>query len=77
MKFIQYDSIAVVLGGDHRQWEYRMVIHLSYQNKALILKVGHIDCIKDTRSVLKKTIGDKFKDGYKALYGNYMVINRV
>jgi len=57
---------------------------LIYQNKSNphilafshTLKVGHIDCIKDTRIVLEKTIGEKINDGCKALFGKYIVINK-
>jgi hypothetical protein len=61
-----------------------MVMCLIYQNKSNphilafshTLKVGHIDCIKDTRIVLEKTIGEKINDGCKALFGKYIVINK-
>jgi hypothetical protein len=72
MKFIQYVPIDVVLGGDHGQRKYRMVTNLIHQNKSDTLKVGHMDCIKNTRTVLKKAIGDKIKDGCKALFGKYL-----
>jgi hypothetical protein len=82
--FIQYDSINIVIGGDHGQRKFRMVIRLIYRNKSNpnipeishILKVGHINCIKDTRIVLEKTIGEKINNGCKALFGKNIIMNR-
>jgi len=61
-----------------------MVIRLIYQSKSNpnipayshTLKVGHIDCVKDTRVVLDRTIGGKINEGCKALFGKFIVLNR-
>jgi hypothetical protein len=82
--FTQYDAIDVVLGGDHGQRKFRMVIRVIYRNKSNrnipafshTLKIGHIDCIKDTREVLERTIGIATNDGCKALFGKFMVLDR-
>jgi hypothetical protein len=38
--------------------------------------VGHIDCVKDTRVVLDRTIGGEINEGCKALFGKFIVLNR-
>ncbi len=62
--FSQYDSLDIVVGGDHGQRKFRMVVWLIYQNKANAevpdvmhtIKVGHIDFAKDSQEILDSTI---------------------
>ena len=55
-------SIDVVLGGDHGQGKFRSVIKIILRDGAglsvdtLVMKVGHIDCTKDTYDVLKWSV---------------------
>ncbi len=67
-----------------KQRKFCMVIRLIYRSKlnpnipaySHTLKVGHIDCVKDTRVVLDRTIGGKINEGCKALFGKFIVLNR-
>jgi hypothetical protein len=55
-------SMDVVLGGDHGQGKFRSVIKIVLRDEAgkqvhsMVMKVGHIDCTKDTYDVLKLSI---------------------
>jgi hypothetical protein len=52
----------VVLGGDHGQGKLQSVIKIILQDKiggqvtSMVMKVGHIDCRKDTYKLLKSSI---------------------
>jgi hypothetical protein len=51
-------SIDVVLGGDHGQGKFRSVIKIILRDTngkmmdTMVMKVGHIDCTKDTYEVI-------------------------
>jgi hypothetical protein len=55
-------SIDVVLGGDHGQGNFRSVIKIilrdddGKQVDSMVMKVGHIDCMKDTYDILKSSV---------------------
>ncbi len=55
-------SMDVVLGGDHGQGKFRSVIKIilrdgnDKQVTSMVMKVGHIDCTKDTYEVLKSSV---------------------
>jgi hypothetical protein len=55
-------SIDVVLGGDHGQGKFRSVIKIilgdddGKQVDSMVMKVGHIDCVKDTYDILKSSV---------------------
>ncbi len=55
-------SMDVVLGGDHGQGKFRSVIkiilrdNVGKQVTSMVMKVGHIDCTKDTYEVLKSSV---------------------
>jgi hypothetical protein len=55
-------SIDVVLGGDHGQGKFRSVIKIILRNDdgkqvdSMVMKVGHIDCMKDTYDILKSSV---------------------
>ena len=55
-------SMDVVLGGDHGQGKFRSVIKIilrdddGKQVTSMVMKVGHIDCTKDTYEVLKSSV---------------------
>ena len=82
--FTRFDSLDVVVGGDHGQRKSRMVMRLIYRSKsnpdvpAVIhtVKVGHIDCSKDTREVLKATIGHPINEGIRKIFGKVLIIHR-
>ena len=64
-------SIDVVLGGDHGQGKFRSVIKIILRDDAglsvdtLVMKVGHIDCTKDTYDVLKSSVAGPLNDSLK------------
>ncbi len=55
-------SIDVVLGGDHGQGKFRSVIKIILRDEdgkqvdSMVMKVGHIDCTKDTYDILKSSV---------------------
>jgi hypothetical protein len=55
-------SIDVVLRGDHGQGKFESVIKIilrdddGKQVDSMVMKVGHIDCIKDTHNILKSSV---------------------
>ena len=38
-----------------------------------IMKVGHIDCEKDTHEILDATIGNKLNEGLQEVFGKHLV----
>ena len=60
--FGRLQSMDVVLGGDHGQGKFRSVIKIilrdgtGRQVDSMVMKVGHIDCTKDTYEVLKSSV---------------------
>jgi hypothetical protein len=64
-------GIDVVLGGDHGQGKFRSVIKIILRDDAglsvdtLVMKVGHIDCTKDTYEVLKSSVAGPLNDSLK------------
>ena len=67
------DNVDLVLGGDHGQGVFRALfkVIIRDQNKVIIdsfvVKVGHIDCKKDTYEVLKNTIAPDLDNDLKEL----------
>jgi hypothetical protein len=55
-------SMDAVLGGDHGQRNFRSVIKIILRDNtgkqvtSMVMKVGHIDCTKDTYEVLKSSV---------------------
>ena len=66
-------SVDLVVGGDHGQRMFRMLIKVILRKEdkkkidEFVLKVGHIDCKKDTYEVIKNTISPTLNDDMKAL----------
>jgi hypothetical protein len=66
-------SIDVVLGGDHGQGKFRSVIKIILRDDTgksvdtLVMKVGHIDCTKDTYDVLKSSVAGPLNESIKEL----------
>jgi hypothetical protein len=64
-------SIDVVLGGDHGQGKFRSVIKIILRDDTglsvdtLVMKVGHIDCTKDTYDVLKSSVAGPLNNSLK------------
>jgi len=40
------------------------------------IKVGHIDCAKDTREILERTIAQPINEGLCKVFGKVLVISR-
>ncbi len=82
--FTRFDSLDVVVGGDHGQRKFRMVMRVIYRSKsnpdvpAVIhtVKVGHIDCSKDTREVLEATIAHPINEGIRKIFGKVLIIHQ-
>lgn len=73
--FLQFGSIDIVVEGDHGQSRLWMMMWLMYCNKCNstvpvvmhTIKIGHIDCSKDTREVLEKTIMKPIIEGLQKI----------
>lgn len=76
-----YDSLDIVLGGDHGARRFRAELRLIFRNSrnmhinpySTTLCVGSIDCTKDTRDILDKTIGSHLNDGLHRIVNKYLV----
>jgi len=63
----QYNQADIVFGRDHGACRFQAVIKLILQNKddirvepySVVIHVGNIDCKKDTREILEKTVGQQ------------------
>ena len=70
-----------VMGGDHGQRKFRMVLKIigrAGDNTIVdswVIKVAHIDCVKDTYEVLKKTISESLNACLNKLLANGMKVN--
>jgi hypothetical protein len=64
-------SMDVILGGDHGQGKFRSVIKIilrdgeGKQVDSMVMKVGHIDCTKDTYDVLKSSVAGPLNESMK------------
>ena len=72
----QYDSVQsidLVIGGDHGQGKFRSVMKIILRNASgknidsFCVKIGHIDCDKDTYHVLKNSVTKPLNDDIKAI----------
>jgi hypothetical protein len=71
----QYNQADVVFGGDHGAWGFGAVIKFILQNKddiavepySVVINVGNIDCKKDTRQILEKTIGTQLNESLQLI----------
>ena len=71
----------VVFGGDHGARRFRAVIQLIFRNAdchvkpySVTIHVGKIDCNKDTREILQKTITTELNEGLRLIAGKIMVV---
>ena len=72
----------VVFGGDHGARRFRAVIQLIFRNAdchvnpySVTIHVGKIDCNKDTREILQKTIAAELNEGLWLIAGKIMVVH--
>jgi len=65
------NSIDLVLGGDHGQEKFQMVMKIICRDELQnivdewVVKIAHIDCQKDTYQVLRETIMPKLNEYLK------------
>jgi hypothetical protein len=77
-----YSSLDVVLGCDHGARRFRAQLRLIFRNSgdkqvepySITLCVGSIDCAKDTREVLEKTIGKYLNESLHVIINNKYVV---
>ena len=69
-------SIDIVFGGDHGQRKFRMVAKIIVRGETeskiideWVIKIGHIDCKKDSYHVLRETIGPSLDEAIRQLKG--------
>jgi hypothetical protein len=74
----------VVFGGDHGACHFHAVIQLIFHNVqchvkpyAVSIHVGNMDCNKDTREILEKTIGKELNKGLRWIVGKFLVVHVV
>jgi hypothetical protein len=66
-------SVDIVFGGDHGKRKFRASIKLIYRKEdgehigSTVLRVGHVDCEKDTYEVLRKTVGPPLNASLKRI----------
>jgi hypothetical protein len=67
-------SIDVVLGGDHGQGKFRSVIKIILRDNegkmvdTMVMKVGHIDCQKDTYEVLRSSVAGPLNQSMQEVF---------
>ena len=72
-KRLDLGTVDVVLGGDHGQEKFRMLMKIICRDSKLnvigswVMKVAHIDCKKDTYDILKTTIVPYLNEDVKEL----------
>jgi hypothetical protein len=77
-----FDRIFIILGGDTGGRMFRCVVKMvlystnTKKNSQFVMKVGHINCDKDTRFILENTIGMHLNNGLKRLVSKYVCIGR-
>ena len=68
-----FESVDLVIGGDHGQGKFRSVMKVILRNRYgknvnhFCIKVNHIDCEKDTYEVLKKSIAAPLNADIKSI----------
>ena len=74
--------LDVIVGADHGQEKFRCLMKLLLRDvnnniiKSVVLKIGHIDCPKDTYFVLKESIGPKLNSYLTSLISASQIIGR-
>ena len=78
-----WQSMDLVFGGDHGQGKFRAVVKVTLRhnddalkNETSILKVGHVDCEKDTYDILKNTIAAPLNESLKQIVGTGLTFAR-
>jgi len=77
-----FNSIDIVFGGDHGAKRFHAVIKLIIRNKedtsvspiSVVITVGNIDCTKETREILNKTIATPINDGLRRIVNKFFVL---
>jgi hypothetical protein len=80
---MSYNQADIVFGGDHGQRQFRAVIKIilrNDENKAInpysvVIRVGNIECRKDTREVLEKTIGMMLNGSLRLVVDKFIVVH--
>ena len=70
-------SIDLVIGGDHGQGKFRCANGMNVNS--FCLKVGHIDCDKDTYDVLKNSVTTPLNNDIKTIISKQTVniVNKI
>ncbi len=76
-----YNSADIVFGGDHGARRFRAVVKLILRNNnnkevkplSVVLTVGSINCAKENRDILEKTIMGHMNQGLKRLVNKYLI----
>jgi hypothetical protein len=79
--FNQFDSVDIVFGGDHGARKFCAVVRLIFRNKndasittlSVVLTVGSIDCAKDSRLILQKTIINSINECLGCMSNKFLV----
>jgi hypothetical protein len=84
-KAMGYNQAYIVVSGDHGQRRFRAVIKFILCNNgnntinpySVVIRVGNIECRKDTREVLQKTIVPLLNDSLHLVVDKFIVIHYV
>jgi hypothetical protein len=75
-----FNEMELVFGGDHGKGKFQMLLKIILRRKDIrrqfIVKVGYIDCKKDTYDVLKNTIGPHLNTSIKNIQDKRVLISR-
>jgi hypothetical protein len=73
----QYNQVDIVFSRDHGAGRFWAVIKLNLQIKdditvepySVVIHVGNVDCKKDTRKILEKTVGPQLNESLQLIVG--------
>ena len=75
-----FNAMDLVFGGDHGKGKFQMLLKIILRRdddrKMFIVKVGYIDCRKDTYDVLKNTIGPHLNESIRYIEKKQLLISR-
>jgi hypothetical protein len=82
MAFLDIEEFGIVIGGDHGQGKYGEIVKVILRAagrtvlRTFTVKVGHIECKKDTYDIFNGTIATPLNGSLKRLNGDWLELHR-
>ena len=77
-----YKSADIIVGVDHGQRKFRALLKIILRNAdgetvlQRVIKIGHIDCEKDTAEIFQNTIGGPINESLKRVAGKGLLVGK-